>query len=194
MTRVGIISDTHGLLRPEAAAALAGSDLVLHAGDIGRPEILAHLGRIAPVTAVRGNVDEGAWAWRLPEWVTEDVGGVRIHLRHIREEVSLNGDRVDMVVTGHSHRPHLEQADGVVHLNPGSAGPRRFRLPATVALLEVVAGRVAVQLVELPLASDETAAGADPRASSLHPAGMRTFLVGNLRRSPRPSGPPRENP
>jgi uncharacterized protein len=138
---VGVISDTHGLLRPEALAALKGSRYILHAGDIGDPGVLEGLARIAPVTAVRGNNDTGSWARRLS--LTEDltVAGKRIHLLHDLSELDVDPAAAGyhVVVTGHSHRPGEEIRDGVLYLNPGSAGPRRFKLPVTVARLTLPA-------------------------------------------------------
>lgn len=134
-TLVGVISDTHGLLRPEAMAALEGCDLVIHAGDVGDPAILDRLRSIAPVRAVRGNVDRRPPLSALPatEWV--EMGGTTFYVLHILEELDLDPAAVgvDVVVYGHSHRPALERRDGVVWLNPGSAGPRRFDLPVTLA-------------------------------------------------------------
>jgi uncharacterized protein len=144
---VGIISDTHGLLRPAATAALAGCELIVHAGDVGGAGILAELRRIAPVVAVRGNVDGGPWADRLHAWETREVAGIRIHVRHIREQLDVEG--VDVVITGHTHRPVVEKVGGVLFVNPGSAGPRRFRLPVSVARLEIAAGNVEARIVEL---------------------------------------------
>ena len=157
MTRLGLISDTHGLLRPEAVRALTGSDRILHAGDVGRPEILAELRRLAPLTAVRGNVDVGAWADALPVATTVAVEGVRIHLQHIGDPADHADGRVQAVVTGHSHRPRIERDGGVLHVNPGSAGPRRFRLPVTVAVLGVGGDRVPARIVH---GADPSAAGA----------------------------------
>ncbi|HZH44587.1 MAG TPA: metallophosphoesterase [Lysobacter sp.] len=135
--RLGLIADTHGLLRPEACDALRGSDAILHAGDIGTPGILDALAALAPTTAVRGNNDRGVWAERLPEAVTLEFAGVRIHLLHQLKDLALapRAAGVQVVVFGHSHKPQAERRDGVLHVNPGSAGPRRFRLPVTVALL-----------------------------------------------------------
>lgn len=146
-TRIGLISDTHGLLRPEALDVLAGCELILHAGDVGGPDILAALRRVAPVVAVRGNVDAGPWAEALRVWETVDVAGIRVHLRHIRQERAIEG--VDVVVTGHSHRPSVERIAGVLHVNPGSAGPRRFQLPISVALLAIEGGKADATIVEL---------------------------------------------
>ncbi len=131
--RIGLISDTHGLLRPEALSALAGADLILHAGDVGHPDILDELEKVAPVRAVRGNVDVEAWARRLPSLRDVDAGGHRVHLLH--NVGALRGSNYDVVVYGHSHQPSVDTRDGVLFVNPGSAGPRRFRLPVTIAWL-----------------------------------------------------------
>lgn len=150
--RVGVISDTHGLLRPEALAALSGATLIIHAGDIGGPEILAKLGEIAPVVAVRGNNDLGAWASALPEAATVELGGARIYVLHDRKQLAIDplGAGYTAVIAGHSHQPLLEWRNGVLHLNPGAAGPRRFRLPVSVALLRVHAGgQLDAELIEL---------------------------------------------
>lgn len=135
--RAGVISDTHGLMRPEALAALHGSDVILHAGDIGGADILAALEAIAPVTAIRGNNDGAAWASAIPEHRTIDLNGAKIYLLHDRNELDRYPppESCDVIVTGHSHRPLVERRDGVLYLNPGSAGPRRFRLPVTIAHL-----------------------------------------------------------
>ena len=148
--RVGLISDTHGLLRPEALAALAGSDLILHAGDVGTPAVLDGLRALAPVVAVRGNVDAAAWARGLPEVATVPLGRHRLLLLHDAKALALDPAREGYaaVVAGHSHRPSHALRDGVHFVNPGSAGPRRFRLPVAVARL-VVADAIAVELVEL---------------------------------------------
>lgn len=150
MIVVGVIADTHGLLRPEALAALAGSDRILHAGDVGRPEVLAGLRAVAPVVAVRGNADRGELA-RLPAREGLELGGVALYLHHGHEELDLDpvAGGFDVVVQGHSHRASAERRGGVLYLNPGSAGPRRFRLPVTVARLELEHGRVEAEIVEL---------------------------------------------
>jgi putative phosphoesterase len=149
--RIGVISDTHGLIRPQALEALAGSDLILHAGDVGGPAVLAALRAIAPVVAVRGNNDVGAWATRLAATKTVRVAGARIHLLHDVKELDVDpvARGIRAVVSGHSHRPKAETRDGVVFLNPGSAGPRRFRLPVTVARLTVVGPTPSAEIVEL---------------------------------------------
>jgi len=148
---VGVISDTHGLLRPEAVAALEGSDLIVHAGDVGDPEVLAPLRELAPVHAVRGNVDRGTWAEELPLDRVVEVGGHRLYVLHILDELDLDPAAAGFaaVIFGHSHRPHRERRDGVLYLNPGSAGPRRFRLPVTVARLSVSEQGLTAEIVEL---------------------------------------------
>lgn len=149
--RVGLISDTHGLLRPAAVEALQGSDLILHAGDIGKPEVLEELQAIAPVIAVRGNNDNGDWAEAIPERKTIQVGGVGIHLLHILKQLSLASETVDIgvVISGHSHQPLIEQRAGMLFINPGSAGPRRFKLPVSVAHLYIEDATVRAEIVEL---------------------------------------------
>lgn len=139
MLTIGVVSDTHGLLRSEAAARLAGVAHIVHAGDIGRPEVIAELERIAPVTAIRGNVDTGAWATAWPETRTVTLGGRRLHLLHDLNALALDpaAEGIDAVISGHSHKPRVETVGGVLYLNPGSAGPRRFRLPVTLATLEI---------------------------------------------------------
>jgi putative phosphoesterase len=147
---VGVISDTHGLVRPEALAALAGSDHVIHGGDVGAPDVLDALARIAPVTAVRGNNDRGPWAERLPIRTTIEIGGVRIHVIHDARELDLDrAGEVDVVVAGHSHRPEIAHRDGFLLVNPGSAGPRRFRLPIAVARLRIRAGATSAEIVPI---------------------------------------------
>ncbi|MBM9596266.1 metallophosphoesterase family protein [Roseitranquillus sediminis] len=135
---LGVISDTHGHLRPEARAALSGVDLILHAGDFGRPEVMSELEQIAPSRFIRGNVDTAPWAQGLPETATLAVGGRRIHMLHDVKELDFDprAEGFDAVVAGHSHRPSAEVRNGVLYLNPGSAGPRRFRLPVTLARLD----------------------------------------------------------
>jgi putative phosphoesterase len=149
--RIGIVSDTHGLLRPEACARLAGVDHILHAGDIGREEVIAGLREIAPVTAIRGNVDTGAWARRYPDTARLTLGGKSFHLLHNLQELDLDpaAAGIDVVVSGHSHRPKIETAGGVLYLNPGSAGPRRFTLPIALAILAVEGDALRPSLHEL---------------------------------------------
>jgi hypothetical protein len=151
VVRVGVISDTHGLVRPEALAALTGSALIIHAGDVGGREVLERLETVAPVVAVRGNNDGGAWARSLPEHETVEIGGLRLHVLHDLGDLDLDPGAADVhaVIAGHSHRPRIEYRNDVLFLNPGSAGPRRFRLPVSLARLQVGGGRLAAQIVEL---------------------------------------------
>jgi uncharacterized protein len=136
---LGLISDTHGLLREEAVRALRGSDLILHAGDVGGLEILTRLKDIAPVVAVRGNVDTDAWGRSLPLTETISAGPAMIYMIHILQDLDINpaASEFQIVVSGHSHKPGQVEKDGVLYINPGSAGPRRFYLPVTVARLEL---------------------------------------------------------
>lgn len=136
---IGVISDTHGLLRPQARRVLQGVELIIHAGDIGGPEVLAELDKIAPVYAVRGNTDKGDWAWKLPLSRVVEAAGVHLYVLHELFALDLDPAAAGFqsVIFGHSHRTHLEQKAGVLYLNPGSAGPRRFTLPVTLALLRV---------------------------------------------------------
>ena len=148
---VGVISDTHGLLRPEAVAALADSDFIIHAGDVGDPAILERLNAIAPVTAVRGNVDVGEWARKLPQTNVLEVEGCTIYVLHIIDQLDLKPEAAGFsaVIYGHSHKPHQETKSGVLYFNPGSSGPRRFALPISLGRLIVHAGRVTAELIEL---------------------------------------------
>lgn len=146
--RIGLISDTHGLLRPEARAALRGAAHILHAGDICDPSVLEKLSEIAPVTAVRGNNDRGDWAQDLPEQVTLEFGGVRVCIVHDAADVP-PAPQADVVVTGHSHKPSMKMEGGVLHVNPGSAGPRRFKLPISLGFLEIAEGRARARLQTL---------------------------------------------
>jgi len=151
MARVGLISDTHGLLRPEATAFLRGSDFIVHAGDIGHAAVLDELAALAPLTAVRGNNDRAAWAHAVRETEVLEVEDILIYVLHDLAELDLDpaaaGFRV--VVSGHSHRPSLEEREGVLYVNPGSSGPRRFRLPVAVAELRVAGTSVEARWVEL---------------------------------------------
>jgi hypothetical protein len=164
MPRVGLISDTHGLLRPEATAFLRGSDFIVHAGDIGNARVLEELSAIAPVTAVRGNNDQGAWAQAIVETAVLQVGEVFVYVLHNLAELDLDpvaaGFRV--VVSGHSHRPSVEMRDGVLYVNPGSSGPRRFRLPVSVAELHIAGASVKARVNELSLDSQGPAEAATP--------------------------------
>jgi len=150
---IGVISDTHGLLRPEAIVALSDSHHIIHAGDVGWPEILDQLSNIASLTAVRGNIDKGAWARKLPETDVLEIGGVSIYVLHDLAQLDLKPRAAGFtaVVSGHSHIPKKEVRDGVLYFNPGSAGPRRFRLPVTVGRLFVENGRVRAEIVALEI-------------------------------------------
>src|SRR5688572_4229398 len=150
-TIIGVISDTHGLLRTEVKKLFSGVNLILHAGDIGAPEVLEELKQWAPVTAVRGNNDKGKWAERIPETEVVQVGSAYLYMLHDVKELDLNPTAADfqVVISGHSHKPSIDRRDGVLYLNPGSAGPRRFTLPVSVARLTVedsaVAGELSIQ-------------------------------------------------
>jgi putative phosphoesterase len=148
---VGVISDTHGLLRPEVTEALRGSALIVHAGDVGSPDILEELRAIAPVVAVRGNTDRGAWAQQLRLTEVVQVGEISLYVIHDVGELNLDPAAAGFsaVIYGHSHQPFIERRDGVLFLNPGAAGPRRFRLPVSVARLRIEGGSVEAELVEL---------------------------------------------
>lgn len=148
--RVGVISDTHGLVRAEALAALKGSDLILHAGDIGKPEVLDSLETIAPVIAIRGNNDRGPWAKKLSEVLHVRINGVGLYVIHnVNEMENYPADDFRIVVSGHSHKPSNVTKGGLLFLNPGSAGPRRFKLPVAVARLDIRGERIKAQIVEL---------------------------------------------
>lgn len=152
VTTVGLVSDTHGLLRDEALAALEGSEVIVHAGDIGGEEILRGLSRIAPVHAVRGNTDGGAWASRLPHSEVVSAGDADLYVVHDIEDLDLDPAAAGFaaVIYGHSHRPDIARRDGVLFVNPGAAGHRRFRLPVSVGRLTVSdSGAVDAEIVEL---------------------------------------------
>ena len=148
---VGVISDTHGLLRPEAVAALRGSDLIIHAGDVGAPEVLDTLRGIAPVVAVRGNVDKGAWAKTLRTTEVVEIASTSVYVLHDINDLDLDPKAAGFqgVIAGHSHRPSIEERDGILFLNPGSAGPRRFTLPVALARVVVQDGRLEPTLIDL---------------------------------------------
>jgi len=148
---VGVISDTHGLLRPEALAALQGSDYIIHAGDIGDPQILDQLAAIAPLTAVRGNVDHGAWAEKIPATNVLEIGEVSIYVLHSLQELDLKPEAAKFaaVIYGHSHVPKQELKNGVLYFNPGSAGPRRFKLPVSMGRLHLTNGKLKSEIVTL---------------------------------------------
>src|ERR1051326_3886300 len=155
MTTLGVISDTHAVLRPEAVAALLGSDHIIHAGDVGDPAVLDELNEIAPVTAVRGNGDAGEGGRKIPKTGVLEVAGVSIYVIHILDELDLKPEAAGFsaVIFGHSQKPHREVKNGVLYFNPGSAGPRRFNLPVTLGKLAVEAGRINAEIVEIEILS-----------------------------------------
>ena len=148
---IGVVSDTHGLMRPQVLTALAASDLIIHAGDVGKPQVLEVLRTVAPVIAVRGNIDKGAWAAELPLTAVVEIRPVRIYVLHDLQQLDLDPSAAgfDIVISGHSHKPGQIRRSGVLYLNPGSAGPRRFRLPITLARLDLAASPCKVELIEL---------------------------------------------
>ena len=150
---LGVISDTHGLLRREAVEALRGADRILHAGDVGDPEILDTLAQIALVTAVRGNIDTESWAQALPQTEVVEIGGVSIYMLHDLGKLDLKPEAagIHAVIYGHSHQPKIEMRKGVLYFNPGSAGPRRFQLPVSVGKLRIEDGKIKAELVELKI-------------------------------------------
>ena len=149
--RVGIISDTHGLLRPEAIRHLAGTDHIIHAGDIGASEVIDGLRRIAPTTAIRGNIDVGEWAKDYPDSELVVLGGRSLYVLHNLKEIKLDpaASGFDVIISGHSHRPKIEPKNGVLYVNPGSAGPRRFKLPIAVAIITLSDGLILPQILEI---------------------------------------------
>jgi uncharacterized protein len=150
---IGVISDTHGLLRPQALEALQGSEHIIHAGDIGAPEIITELRKIAPVTAIRGNVDVQTWARDFPETQVVELAGKTIYVIHDVNALDLNPKAAgfDLVISGHSHKPGHEMRSGVLYLNPGSAGPRRFKLPISVARIEIAGTLMTATIVDLKI-------------------------------------------
>jgi uncharacterized protein len=148
---IGVISDTHGRLRPEALEALRGSQRIIHAGDIGSPEILETLSAMAPITAVRGNIDKDSWARKLPEIDVLEIAGISIYVLHDLAKLDLDPKAAgfNVVISGHSHISKRETREGVLYFNPGSAGPRRFKLPVTIGKLIVNGGSVHAEIVEL---------------------------------------------
>jgi uncharacterized protein len=151
ITSVGLISDTHGLLRAEALEALRGSQLIIHAGDVGKPEILTALQQLAPVVAVRGNIDQGSWAEELPATTLVQAGTSIIYVIHDVRELDLDPAEwgIHIVVSGHSHQPGRTERSGIIYINPGSAGPRRFQLPVTVARLDFATSPFGVEFVNV---------------------------------------------
>jgi putative phosphoesterase len=148
---IGVISDTHGLLRPEAVEALQGCEHIIHAGDVGAPEILEKLANIAPVSAIRGNVDKGALARKLPETEVVEIAGISIYVLHDLSKLDLKPKAAGfaVVISGHSHVPKQETRNGVLYFNPGSAGPRRFKLPVTVGRLTICGGAVSGEVIPI---------------------------------------------
>jgi putative phosphoesterase len=151
MMRIGVISDTHGLLRPEAVKQLAAVDHIIHAGDIGGPEVITGLEKIAPVVAIKGNNDVGEWAAGIPDDAVVTLGNRRIYVLHNVKDLGCDPATVgfDVVISGHSHRPMVEIKGGVLYLNPGSAGPRRFTLPIALAMLELTEDRIIPRICEI---------------------------------------------
>ena len=151
--RIGVISDTHGLVRPEALSGLKNSELIIHAGDIGKPEVLAALKSIAPVIAIRGNNDHQSWAKKMPDIFQLNVNDVHIYVIHNVNEMEIDpaADGFSAVISGHSHKPAIVNHDQLLFLNPGSAGPRRFKLPVTVARMDIHRSQLRVKIVELKI-------------------------------------------
>ena len=151
MTSIGVISDTHGLLRPEALDAVKGSDLIVHAGDIGSLEVIDQLAAIAPTHAVRGNIDKKSWAQDFSEDEFVEVGAALVYVLHNLEELAIDprAAGVRVVISGHSHKPSISREEGVLYLNPGSAGPRRFHLPVAVARLRLDSSGAVAEIIEL---------------------------------------------
>jgi putative phosphoesterase len=152
-TVIGVVSDTHGLLRPEALKHLNGVDRIVHAGDIGAPNVLEKLRTLAPVDAIRGNNDKGAWAEAIPETLFLDCRGHRIHVLHDLKQIDLSPSAagISVVISGHSHKPAVEEHEGVLFVNPGSLGPRRFRLPIALAKLYITPESARAEIIELKL-------------------------------------------
>ena len=150
---IGLISNTHGLVRPQALDALRGVDLILHAGDIGKPEVLIALKAMAPLVAIKGNNDRGPWATRLPETKTVAIGAAKLFLIHDVNDLAFDPSErgIVTVISGHSHKPSMMHRDGVLFVNPGSAGPRRFKLPVAVGKLRISAGGVQAKIIELSI-------------------------------------------
>jgi len=151
MMRIGIISDTHGLLRPEAIKHLAGTDHIIHAGDIGAPEVIEGLRGIAPTIAIRGNIDTAEWAKDYPDTELVALGGRTLYVLHNLKEIKLDpaASRIDIIISGHSHKPKIETKSGVLCVNPGSAGPRRFKLPIAVAILVLSDRAILPRILEI---------------------------------------------
>jgi putative phosphoesterase len=151
--RIGLISDTHGLVRPEALAALKGSEVIIHAGDIGKADVLKSFGSIAPLMAIKGNNDRDLWAKKIPDVLNLAINGIKIQVIHSVKEMKADSanDAIRVVVSGHSHKPGLVERDGMLFINPGSAGPRRFKLPVTVGTLWINRDDVHAEIIELKI-------------------------------------------
>jgi uncharacterized protein len=151
--RIGLVSDTHGWVRPEALAALKGSEVIIHAGDIGKAEVLDSFGSIAPVIAIKGNNDRNLWAKKVPDGLNLEINGIKIHVIHNVKDLEAHPahDGIRIIVSGHSHKPGVVERDGVLFINPGSAGPQRFKLPIAVAKLRIERGRVRGEIIELKI-------------------------------------------
>ncbi|MGH7853920.1 MAG: metallophosphoesterase family protein [Candidatus Binatia bacterium] len=148
--RIGLISDTHGVVRPEALAALKGTDLIIHSGDIGKPEVLEALKTIAPVIAIRGNNDRDTWAKKIPDFLDLNINGIKIYVIHNVNELERDSvDGFQAVISGHSHKPSVITKDGVLFINPGSAGPRRFKLPIAVGRLQIIGAKMRARILNL---------------------------------------------
>lgn len=148
---IGVISDTHGLIRPEVYTALEGSDLIIHAGDIGSLEVLEELQSIAPVVAVRGNTDRGSYSFTLPITEVVDIGEIFIYILHDLKDLDLDPKTAGfhVIVSGHTHKPNYTHEDGIIYLNPGSAGPRRFDLPVSLALMEIYGEDISIEIIKI---------------------------------------------
>jgi len=151
--KIGVISDTHGLLRPEALAALKDSELIIHAGDIGKLELLATLNRVAPVVAIRGNNDRDAWAKGIPDVLKLQVNGIKLQVIHNVHEFAADprAGGIDAVISGHSHKPGVSKRDEILYVNPGSAGPRRFKLPIAVGMIYLTGKKLRATIIELQI-------------------------------------------
>ena len=151
--RIGLVSDTHGLVRPEALAALRGSEVIIHAGDIGKPEVLDSFSSIAPVIAIKGNNDRDLWAKKIPDVLHLKINGIKIQVIHNVNELEADPshDGFRAIVSGHSHKPGLVTRDGILFINPGSAGPRRFRLPIAIGKLWIEQGKVEAKIIEIEI-------------------------------------------
>jgi putative phosphoesterase len=151
--RIGLVSDTHGLVRPQALAALQGSEVIVHAGDIGKPEVLDSFSSVAPVIAIKGNNDRDPWAKKIPDVLNLEINGIKIHVIHNVNELEADpaDEGIRVIVSGHSHKPGLVERDKILFINPGSAGPRRFKLPVAVGKLWINRGKVHAEIIELKI-------------------------------------------